>query len=61
VQFNTGGSDYASGPNDYIYTYSYNGYQYGYGYHQLPYHYGGIMKSVGAYFDDSYRLNSRLS
>jgi len=61
VQFNTGGSDYASGPNDYIYTYNYNGYEYGYGYHQLPYHYGGIMKSVGAYFDDTYRLNSRLS
>jgi outer membrane receptor protein involved in Fe transport len=70
VQYNSGGSDYASGPNDYIYTYNYtytdyygNSYTYpaGYGYTQLPYHYGGNMRSIGVYVDDTFRVNDRLT
>jgi outer membrane receptor protein involved in Fe transport len=66
VQFNSGGSDYATGPNDYIYTYSYTdaygySYQVGYGYSIVPYHYGGTMRSVGVYADDTFRVNDRLT
>jgi hypothetical protein len=53
VQFDSGGSDYVIGPNDYIYTY---GSVVGYGYTQLPYHQGGQKRSVGTYIDDTYKL-----
>ena len=41
VQYNTGGHDYLTGYNDYIYTYSGTP---GYGYTQLPFHIGGHMR-----------------
>ena len=44
VQYNSGGSDYVLGPNDYIYTY---GAEPAYGYTQLPYHQGGRMRNLG--------------
>jgi Carboxypeptidase regulatory-like domain/TonB dependent receptor len=58
VQFDSGGSDYVIGLNDYIYTY---GSTIGYGYTQLPYHQGGQKKSLGGYIDDTYRLGSRAT
>jgi len=58
VQFDSGGSDYLIGLNDYIYTY---GSTPAYGYTQLPYHQGGQKKSVGTYIDDTYRLGSRTT
>jgi outer membrane receptor protein involved in Fe transport len=66
VQYNSGGSDYLTGPNDYIYTYTYSdayGYSYpvGYGYSINPYHYGGNMRSIGVYVDDTFRVNDRLT
>jgi hypothetical protein len=58
VQFDSGGSDYALGPNDYVYTY---GSTVAYGYTQLPYHQGGQKRSIGTYIDDTYRLGSRTT
>lgn len=57
VQYGEGGSDYVTGYNDYIYTY---GTTPAYGYTQLPYHQGGVMKSIGAFVDDTYRLGQRV-
>jgi len=53
VQIDSGGSDYAIGLNDYIYTY---GATIAYGYTQVPYHQGGQKKSIGGYVDDTYKL-----
>ncbi len=61
VQYNSGGSDYTLGYNDYIYTYSYGGTQYGYGYTRNPFHYGGEMRNIGVFADDSFRVNDRLT
>ena len=58
VQYNEGGSDYITGPNDYIYTYS--GVP-AYGYTQLPWHEGGKMKALGFYADDAIRATDRLT
>ena len=58
VQFDSGGSDYVTGPNDYIYTY---GSTVAYGYTQLPWHEGGQKKSLGFYVDDTFRLGSRVT
>ena len=58
VQFDSGGSDYITGPNDYIYTY---GSTIAYGYTQLPWHEGGQKRSFGVYFDDTIRLGSRIT
>jgi hypothetical protein len=58
VQYNSGGSDYVFGLNDYIYTY---GGAPLYGYTQLPYHQGGRMRNLGLYVDDTIRVGSRLS
>jgi hypothetical protein len=57
VQYSRGGADYITGYNDYIYT----GGSYLYGYHQDPYHNAGRTRTIGAYFDDAYRLGSRLT
>jgi outer membrane receptor protein involved in Fe transport len=58
VQFDSGGSDYVLGPNDYIYTY---GSTPAYGYTQLPWHEGGQKKSLGFYVDDTYRFGGRTT
>ncbi len=58
VQFDSGGSDYITGPNDYIYTY---GSTPAYGYTQLPWHEGGQKRSLGVYLDDTFRLGSRVT
>jgi hypothetical protein len=62
VQYNSGGSDYNQGYNDYIYFYEYeDGSRYGYGYTQNPFNFGGEMRSIGAFADDSFRVNDRLT
>jgi outer membrane receptor protein involved in Fe transport len=61
VQYNSGGSDYANGYNNYIYTTNSPGYLYGYGYQRRAYHFGGEMNTIGAFLDDTFRVNSRLS
>jgi outer membrane receptor protein involved in Fe transport len=61
VQYNSGGSEYTLGYNDYIYTFSESYPGYGYGYSRLPYNYGGLMKNVGVFADDTFRVNSRLT
>jgi outer membrane receptor protein involved in Fe transport len=58
VQYDSGGSDYVIGPNDYIYTY---GSTPAYGYTQVPYHQGGQKKSWGTFIDDTYRLGNRVT
>jgi hypothetical protein len=58
VQIDSGGSDYTTGPNDYIYTY---GSTIAYGYTQLPYHQGGQKKSFGGYVDDTYKIGDRTT
>src|SRR5262245_56175913 len=58
VQFDSGGSDYAYGLNDYIYTY---GATVAYGYTQLPYHQGGQKKAFGTYVDDTFRIGNRAT
>jgi hypothetical protein len=58
VQYNSGGSDYITGPNDYIYT---SGGVPEYGYTQLPWHEGGDMRSIGVFADDTYRIGSRTT
>jgi len=58
VQFDSGGSDYIFGPNDYIYTY---GSTPAYGYTQLPWHQGGQKKSIGTFVDDTFRVGSRVT
>ena len=58
VQYNSGGSDYVIGYNDYIYTYS--GVP-AYGYTQLPFSQGAVMKAIGFYGDDTFRVGSRLT
>jgi hypothetical protein len=61
IQYNSGGSDYVFGYNDYIYTYTYEGTLYGYGYTQLPFHYGGEMRNLGVFVDDTFRVTNRLT
>jgi hypothetical protein len=58
VQYNSGGSDYLRGYNDYIYTYSGEP---DVGYTQLPFAEGGQMRALGVYVDDTLRIGSRLT
>ncbi len=52
VQYNGGGRDAVTGPNDYIYI---TGGRQSYGYSRLPWHSGGLIRATGAYADDTYR------
>jgi outer membrane receptor protein involved in Fe transport len=62
VQYNSGGQDYLWGYNDYIYVYDYEGYEpYAYGYTQAPFNLGGEMRNIGAFADDTFRVNDRLT
>ena len=58
VQYSGGGRDAVTGPNDYIYI---TGGKQSYGYSRLPWHSGGLIRSTGAYADDTYRLGSRTT
>ena len=54
-----GGGDYTSGYNDYIYTSGAACPRYGYT--QLPFKQNGQMKTIGVFFDDTYRVGDRLT
>ena len=58
VQYNGGGRDAVTGPNDYIYI---SGGKQSYGYTRLPWHAGGLIRSTGVYADDTYRLGNRTT
>jgi hypothetical protein len=55
VQYNSGGRDGIVGINDYIYI---DGGKPSYGYTRLPWHSGGLTRSIGTYVDDTYRLGN---
>lgn len=55
VQYSGGGRDAVTGPNDYLYIV---GGKPSYGYTRLPWHSGGLIRSVGTYVDDTYRLGN---
>jgi len=67
VQYVRGGAtDGVYGYNDIIYIYNYvddagQPYQYAYGYQYQPLSYGGTMAGVGAFLDDTIRVNDRLT
>lgn len=62
VQYFRGGSDHGTyGGNDFIYTYESYGTKYGYGYTSNPSTYGAIVDGLGAFFDDTFRVNDRLT
>jgi outer membrane receptor protein involved in Fe transport len=58
IQYNQGGGNYTQAYNDYIYTY---GGVPAYGYTQLPFKQNGQMKNIGVFFDDTYKLGSKLT
>lgn len=49
------------GINDRVYTYTADGVQAGYGYDYQPFFYGGTARTVGAFLDDSFKVNDRLT
>jgi outer membrane receptor protein involved in Fe transport len=67
VQYVNGGvHDAVVGYNDYITTYDYtdyygNTYKLAYGYQYQPFSYGGTMRGVGVFFDDTVRVNDRVT
>jgi len=71
VQYVNGGvHDAVVGPNDFVYTYTYTytdyygnqtTYPVAYGYDYQPYAYGGTTSGVGVFFDDTIRVNDRLT
>ncbi len=62
IQYNSGGSDYNYGNNDFVYFSEYDdGSRYGYGYTQTPFNFGGEMNTLGLYTDDTFRVNDRLT
>lgn len=58
VQYSGGGRDAIIGSNDYIYL---TGGKATYGYSRLPYHSGGLIRNLGTYFDDTYRLGNLIT
>jgi hypothetical protein len=58
VQYASGGGDYTTGYNDYIYTY---GGVPAYGYTQLPFKENGQMRTIGTFVDDTFRVNKALT
>ena len=55
VQYSNGGRDSINGFNDYIYIV---GGKQSYGYTRQPWHQGGLIRSIGTYVDDTYRLGN---
>lgn len=58
VQYSGGGRDAILGTNDYIYIV---GGKPSYGYTRLPYHSGGLIRNIGTYADDTYRLGNLVT
>ena len=61
VQYSAAQAGGLVGYNDIIYTYSVTNPGYGYGIHYTPFSYSGDSKAIGAFFDDTVRVNDRLS
>jgi hypothetical protein len=61
VQYSSAVARGLYGYNDLVFTYNYAGTQYGYGYERQPFSYSGNTHNVGVFFDDTIRLNDRLS
>lgn len=57
VQFSDAPVDGLYGVNDRVYS---NDFQTGYGYDYTPYFYGGTVKTIGAFADDSVQVGERL-
>ena len=49
------------GYNDLIFTYQQGGSTYGYGYSRSTFSYSGNSRGLGVFFDDTFRVNDRLS
>ena len=58
VQYSGGGRDAVTGMNDYAYIVAGKR---TYGYTRLPWHSGGLIRSIGTYADDTYRLGEALT
>ncbi|HVQ30442.1 MAG TPA: TonB-dependent receptor, partial [Vicinamibacteria bacterium] len=61
VQFSDAQAKGIYGYNDLVYTYTYNGTKYGYGYERQPFSYSGNARNLGVFFDDTVRVNDRLT
>lgn len=61
VQYNDAGVTGIYGYNDLVFTYTYGGVQYSYGYERQPFTYAGTARNIGAFVDDSFRVNDRLT
>lgn len=67
VQWLHGGvKDGVSATNDLVFTYGYTNnygysYTYAYGYDYRPFSYGGFTDGIGVFFDDTFRVNERLT
>ncbi|MFQ5790784.1 MAG: TonB-dependent receptor domain-containing protein, partial [Acidobacteriota bacterium] len=61
VQYHRGGLTGNIGYNDFIYSYQYYGYTYAYGYSYEPFAYSGVSREIGAFIDDTFRVNDRLT
>ena len=61
VQYSVAQAGGLVGYNDLIYTYSQTNPGYGYGISYTPFSYSGDSKAIGAFFDDTVRVNDRLS
>jgi outer membrane receptor protein involved in Fe transport len=57
VQYSNAPVDGLYGVNDRVYT---SDFQTGYGYNYTPYFYGGTVRTVGAFADDSFQVGERL-
>ncbi len=61
VQYSDAQAKGLIGYNDYVYTYTYYGTSYSYGRTREPFGYSGDARNLGAFVDDTVRVNDRLS
>jgi carboxypeptidase family protein/TonB-dependent receptor-like protein len=61
VQYNQAGVSGVYGYNDFIYTYLSDGQVLGYGNVRQPFSYAAQIRNIGAFIDDSIRLNDKLT
>jgi outer membrane receptor protein involved in Fe transport len=61
VQYSTAVAHGIYGFNDFVYSYTYNGALHGYGLERQPFSYDGRSRNIGAFVDDTVKVNDRLS
>ena len=61
VQYSDAAAHGIYGYNDLVFTYTYYGTRYGYGYERQPFSYNGQARNLGAFVDDTVKVNDRLS